>query len=167
VLSGRIEGAGVDFVAVDDGLGMDFEKRFGVAGAVVFRHAFPGLVEGGGGALRVVGVAGEEADVGAEEAEEGLSGDLEEGTLMDPGFEAFRLLAEEPVAFRVGDDDAQAGVFELEEDLFGVGEDHQVRELDEEPAAAVDRVLGGMGDGVLDVVEFEVERRSWSCWRRT
>jgi hypothetical protein len=141
--------------------------------------------------LGVAGVAGEEvsppfseeefrelADSAAEEAEEGLAGDLEEGTLMDPGFEAFWLLAEEPVAFRVGDDDAQAGVFEFDEDLVGVGEDHQVGKLDEEPAAAVDRGRGGMGDGVLDVVEFEVvsepvwirmisPRRSWSCWRRT
>lgn len=101
--------------------------------------------------------AGEGLDFDAPLSGESGGGDLDEAVLFDPFEEEFGALAEDGIAFGVGDDDAEAGLFEAVEHLAGIGKDDDIGEFDEEVAGGVEGVAAGVGEGIDEVVVHDVE----------
>jgi hypothetical protein len=154
----------------DDGGGVGDEEAVGEGGSKFFLDPGTGEVEAGWTAADAVAVAGDEVDVVLfeEAAGEGLDfdaplsgesggGDLDEAVLFDPFKEELGALAEDGIAFGVGDDDAESGLFEAVEHFAGIGEDDDIGEFDEEVAGGVEGIAAGVGEGIDEVIVHDVE----------
>jgi hypothetical protein len=169
-LRGGGERARGEVEVVDDGAWVVESEASGEGWGEVAGEEGVGEVEAGSAADWVVCVAGDEVDESAakefvgclfcgrpEAAGEAEGGDLEVVAIVDHSGEAVDVLAEGAIAFGVSEDEAEASVAELSEDVFGVARHDDVAEFDEEPAAAVDGEGGWIVESGADVFVGEME----------
>ena len=77
--------------------------------------------------------------------------------LVDPAGQHLGVPLQVAVALRVRHDRPHAAIQQLAQDVIGRWKQRHLRELDQQVAVPVDRVLLRVGEGVLDVVHLQVE----------
>lgn len=170
--------AGRNFRGFGGGKGKAFNYSPGIIDEQALREALTelgrspleGVFQHGRAVFGVMGITGDEVhEVALQEfdgegtrcfakaAQKGLSGDLEEAAFLHPAFKRRQALLEELVALRVSDDREDSGGAHSFEHLGGVLKNDHVGEFDHEVGLVADGVLAGIRDGVLNIVEGEVE----------
>ena len=156
--------------ALDYGSGVVNEEALREA-LIELRHSpIVGVFQHGRAVFGVVGIAGDEmnevafeqlegegARCFAKPAQKGLAGNLEVAAFLDPTLECRQSLLEKLITLRVGDYGKDSGGAHAFEHLGGVLENDHVGEFDHQVGLVSDGVFGGIGNGILNIVEGEVE----------
>ncbi len=130
------------------------------ASEIEARRAAADVVRIGGDELHepcVQQADGELAGGAPEIAEQAASRDLHATAFFHPLADEVEALPEEGVAFGMREDDAETGILEPLPEGASVGEDGQLGQFHEQPAAAVDGEIGRKNEGPFHVSKGEVK----------